>query len=143
MGNYDVNWDSDAYRLDYNPGSLFMTGVSPWFFTVRPFRSLEGASLIPPNSTMARTRGIRIGSTVVTTGYTTPDGKCSSASARKWTLLKLSPGTVGLLLAYSYGMSLTLYLQTMANRRILGLLRVINLTRRPGPTTFLTTVGSR
>jgi hypothetical protein len=38
MGNYEVNWDSDAYRLDYNPGPLFMTGVSPWFFTVRPFR---------------------------------------------------------------------------------------------------------
>jgi len=33
MGNYDVDWDSDAYRLSNNPGPLFMTGVSPWFFT--------------------------------------------------------------------------------------------------------------
>jgi len=95
MGNYEVNWDSDAYRLNYNPGPLFMTGVSPWFFTVCRSCSLEGVSLISVNSTMVRTLGIRIGSTVVTTGYITPVGKCSSTIARKWTSRKLSPGTVG------------------------------------------------
>ena len=88
MGNYDVNWDSDAYRLSYNPGPLFMTGVSPWFFTVGRFRSLEVVLLIPMNSTMAQTPGTRIGSTVVITGCTAPDGRCSSATAHKWTSLK-------------------------------------------------------
>lgn len=141
MGNYEVNWDSDAYRLNYNPGPLFMAGISPWFFTVRHFRPLTGASLISLNSTMVRSRGIRIGSTVVMTGYTTPDGKWSSTTARKWTSLKLSLGTVGTILDYSHWMHLISYLQTMANLRILGLSRVINLTRRPGPTTFLTMVG--
>ena len=46
MGDYDVNWDSDTYRLSYNPGPLFMTGVSPWFFTVCRSRSLEEVLLI-------------------------------------------------------------------------------------------------
>ena len=143
MGNYDVNWDSDAYRLDYNPGPLYMTSVSPWFFTVGGYRSFEGVSLTSSNSTMVRTRGIRIGSTVVTTGYTIPDGKCSSASARRWTSLKLSPGTVRLTFSYFHRVHLMRYLQIMGNLRILGPSRVINLTRKPGPTTFLTTVGSK
>lgn len=77
MGNYDINWDSDAYRLRYNPGPLFMTGVSPWFFTVCRFRTLQVAFLTLMNSTMVLTLGIRIGSTVVTTGCTTLDGRCS------------------------------------------------------------------
>lgn len=110
MGNYDVSWDSDAYRLDYNPGPLFMTGVSPWFFTVCHYCSLEGVSLTSLNSTMVRTRGIRIGSTVVTTGYTLPDGKCSLATARKWTSPKLSPGTVRIILSYLHRLHLIQYL---------------------------------
>jgi len=33
MGDFDVNWDSDANRLNFNPGPLYMAAVSPWFFT--------------------------------------------------------------------------------------------------------------
>ncbi|KIM28125.1 glycoside hydrolase family 71 protein [Serendipita vermifera MAFF 305830] len=32
-GNNDINWDTDAYHLQYNPGPLYMASVSPWFFT--------------------------------------------------------------------------------------------------------------
>jgi len=143
MGNYDVNWDSDAYHLNYNPGPLFMAGVSPWFFTVCCPHSPEKVLLISINSTMVRTLGIRIGSTVVTIGCTTLDGRCSSTSARTWTSLKSSPGTVWLISDYSHRLRLIRYLQTMANLLILALSRVINLTRRLGPIPFLTMVGSR
>lgn len=32
-GNFDVNWDGDAYRIATSPGPLFMASVSPGFFT--------------------------------------------------------------------------------------------------------------
>ncbi|KAG8823458.1 hypothetical protein FRC19_003782 [Serendipita sp. 401] len=32
-GSHDVDWEADAYRLRYNPGPLYMTSVSPAFFT--------------------------------------------------------------------------------------------------------------
>jgi hypothetical protein len=33
-GDNDINFDTDAYHLQYNPGPLYMASVSPWFFTV-------------------------------------------------------------------------------------------------------------
>ncbi|KAG8966465.1 hypothetical protein FRC03_011914 [Tulasnella sp. 419] len=37
LGNYQVNWDSDARAIsgarNGRPGALYMAAVSPWFFT--------------------------------------------------------------------------------------------------------------
>ena len=33
MGNFEVNWNEDAYHISKNNGKLYMTGVSPAFFT--------------------------------------------------------------------------------------------------------------
>jgi hypothetical protein len=33
-GDNDINFDTDSYHLQYNPGPLYMASVSPWFFTV-------------------------------------------------------------------------------------------------------------